>query len=71
MNNVVLGFEFNSKILPFSVFKFVQAISVFVILMIEAEITTRTGYLIYYGLMGLFAYFALSMMVVFKYKVKE
>ena len=39
--NCILGFEFESQITPFSVFKFVQSIVVFAFLLLESLIETK------------------------------
>ena len=46
--NVTLANEFNSKILPFSVFKFVQSLCIFVFLIAESNIKTSKGFAVYY-----------------------
>ena len=38
--NCILGFEFDSKIIPFSIFKFVQSLFVFVFLVCESKLET-------------------------------
>lgn len=69
--NCILGFEFESNILPFSVNKFLSSIFIFALLLAEAEVTTKTDYRIYFICLAAFSAFALSLMLVFKYKKTE
>ena len=69
--NVTLANEFNSKILPFSVFKFVQSITIFAFLMIESNFNDSQAFTIYYICVAVFALVAQTMMFFFKFKEKN
>lgn len=69
--NCILAFEFDSKVAPFSVFNFSQALFTFSFLVIASYIDKQTTYYIYFGVMGCFAVFSLTMMLGFNYKVKK
>jgi len=69
--NSVLGFEFDSNITPFSVFKFVQSFFVFVFQVMESIIkgTERRRY--WFIASFLFAMGALAVTTFFPFKGKE
>ena len=44
----MLGFQFESQTTPFSVYKFMQSLLIFVVFYIESLIETQTAYLVYF-----------------------
>ena len=50
----VLGFQFDSKTTPFSVFKTVQSLTVFVTLLAEAHVVTEKAFTFYFGFVFVF-----------------
>ena len=62
---VVCGFEFESKLLPFSLNKMVSAVSAFMLIMISSTLKSRMSFGIYYSLMMLFEIFAIVLMLGF------
>ena len=70
LTNCVLGFEFDSKIIPFSILKFVQSLFTFVFLVAESFITEKVDYMIYYIVMACVCLSALTFMMFFPYKAK-
>jgi hypothetical protein len=57
--NCVLGFEFESKIVPFAAKSGIQSFVVFALLFMEAQITSQTKFMWYFGgvsCLGLFAW---------------
>lgn len=69
--SVVMGSEFESKITPFSCFRFIQSLFAFVFLFLETYISTHEHYLWYYSASGLFGILSLAMMIGFKFKGKK
>jgi hypothetical protein len=69
--NCILAFEFESKVTPFSVFKFSQSLFTFAFLVIASKIDDQTKYYIYFGVMCAVAIVSLSMMLFFSYKTKK
>ena len=69
--NCILGFEFHSKIISFSLFKFVQSIFIFAFLMLQSVITTKSSFRIYFICTGVFAFLSMIMMLFFRYKDKK
>ena len=45
----LLGFQFDSKTTPFSVYKFLQSLLIFLVTCIESETQNQLAYLIYFG----------------------
>ena len=45
----LLGFQFDSKTTPFSVYKFVQNLLIFLVISIESKTQNQLSYLIYFG----------------------
>ena len=77
--NCILGFEFDSKILPFSVFKFTQSLFIFVFQLVQSkvldtdaipdiddQVNTLQTYLIAVGAFGI-----LSLLIMIPFKFKE
>ena len=70
--NSVLGFQFESKTIPFSVYKFLQSLLIFVFICIEVATKSQKSYLIYF-----FICYAVSMVAwlilatQFTFKTKE
>eukprot|EP00347_Sterkiella_histriomuscorum_P012008 403370245 len=69
--NCTLGFEFESNMTPFSVYSFVQAIFVFIFMIVQSVITTRTDYFIYFSICYIYALVALLILYSFKFKPKK
>ena len=58
MLNVIMANEFNSKILPFGVLKFVQSLCIFFSMIIESNIRDPYWYIIYFICAGIIAFVA-------------
>lgn len=68
--NCILGFEFESKILPFSVFKFVSSLFTFAFYGVESFIKEKRDYLIYAICMLVLSFSSLGLMYSFKFRKK-
>ena len=66
--NCILASEFDSKITPFSVYKFSQSLFIFAFLVVASKITEQTQFYIYFSCMAAWSILSLSMMLCFKYK---
>lgn len=66
--NCVLGFEFDSKIIPFSIFKFLQSLFTFVFLVADSYLNTDKDYLIFFIISAVYAFLSMTVMFFFKYK---
>ena len=53
--NSLLGFQFASKTTPFSVYKFLQSLLIFIVTCIESATTTKRSYVIYFCICYLIA----------------
>ncbi|CDW76468.1 major facilitator superfamily protein [Stylonychia lemnae] len=69
--NCVLGFEFESNIIPFSILKFLQSLANFIFLVIESFLNEKIDFLIYFIAIGIFCYFSLTIMLFFPFKAKK
>ena len=67
--NVVLGFEFESKVTTFAVQKFCQNIISFVFVLINSTIKTKPQFRIYFSAYGFFS--ILSMITMFHFDFKK
>ena len=68
MCNCIYGFEFDSKILPFSVSKLVKTLLIFIALMLATLVKEKTDYLIFFGVIAVFSFPASAKMLVFDFK---
>ena len=74
--NCILGFEFESKILPFSVFKFTQSLFTFVFFIVQSHVVNDDLELddqinilkIYLMIVGIFGILSVSLMLIFDFK---
>lgn len=64
----ILGFEFDNNVEPYSIFNLVQSFSVFIILIIEAFIKTRTHYFVFITLTGIIGVIICAYSLKFDYK---
>eukprot|EP00347_Sterkiella_histriomuscorum_P014941 403358919 len=74
MNNYMsctLGFQFDSKIIPFSILKFVQSLFTFIFLVVESLLTFQVDYIIYLIVMACVCFASLTVMLFFPYKSVE
>ena len=67
----MLGFEFDSNIVPFSVFKFTQSLFIFVFDVLESLIKGKDKFRIYIIVMFVFSVFAYLVTTSFKFKDKK
>lgn len=71
----MLGFEFESKIVPFSVFNFLQALFIFAAQLIEGQVTTADDEIatlrLYLIIVAAIAFISYVIMLFFKYKDGE
>ena len=68
----VLGFQFDSKTTPFSVFKTVQSLTVFVTLLAEAHVVTEKAFTFYFGFVFVFQLSAFVLVLTsFDFRQKE
>jgi hypothetical protein len=68
----VLGFQFDSKTTPFSVFKTVQSLSVFLTLLVEAHVVTEKAFTYYFGAVFVFQLSAFVLVLTsFDFRQKE
>ena len=71
----VLGFEFESKIIPFSVMKFTQSLFIFAFSLIHAQIikadNQQAVLKVYILSVGIFGLLSLAVMLGFKYKPRR
>lgn len=63
--NCILAFEFESKVTPFSVFKFSQSLFTFGFLVLASIIDDQVKFFIYFGSMAVIAALALTSMLFF------
>lgn len=69
--NGVLGFEFESKTTPFSVFKALQSFLVFIFICVESFLVDRLDFMYYYIISAIFSVLSyLIIVLVFDFKVK-
>lgn len=68
--NSMLGFEFESNITPFSVYKFAQSLFVFVFDVLESLVVGKKKFRIYIIVMFVFSVFAYLVTSTFKFKPK-
>ena len=62
--HILLGFEFESKVTPFSLKTFISAMAVFVLLIVVAYLDVlndQTSFRIFYGLMMIFGLMAITL----------
>eukprot|EP00347_Sterkiella_histriomuscorum_P023914 403332950 len=64
----ILGFEFDNNSEPYSIFNLVQSFAVFLLLIIEAFIKTRTDYFIFIALTGVIGVAICAHSLKFEYK---
>jgi len=70
--NSLLGFQFESKTTPFSVYKFLQSLLIFICVSIESATTNQKSYLIYFVVCYLIAISAWVVLIrFFEFKTKE
>lgn len=70
--NSVLGFQFESKTIPFSVYKFLQSLLIFVFICIEVATKSQKSYLIYFFICYVVSMAAwLILATQFTFKTKE
>lgn len=67
----ILGFEFDDKVKPYSIFNIIQSISVFAFLSIEAFVRTKLEYLTFNAIAGLLGLAMCSVTLYFPYKGRE
>jgi predicted MFS family arabinose efflux permease len=48
LNSCILGFQFDSKTMPFSVFKTVQSLAIFVFIIIEAQLKQKMQFIVFF-----------------------
>ena len=66
--NITLGFEFKSKITPFSAQKCFTNIILFVLIIIESNIKTKEQFRVYFGIILAYSIFACLVMMRFEFK---
>lgn len=66
--NITLGFEFKSKITPFSAQKCTCNIILFVLIIVESKIRTKEQFRIYFGAILVYSIFACLVMLKFEFK---
>lgn len=69
--NCLLAFEFDSKVTPFSVYKFSQSLFTFAFLVIASVVDDKNKFFIYFSVMAAWAVLSLMSMLCFKWKKKE
>ena len=69
--NCILAFEFESKVTPFSVYKFSQSLFTFAFMVIASKIDDQQKFYIYFGAMSGVAALSLISMLFFRYKGKQ
>ncbi|CDW72384.1 major facilitator superfamily protein [Stylonychia lemnae] len=69
--NCILGFEFESNTVPFSVYSLVQAIFVFIFMIVQSLILTRTDYFIYFSVCYAYGIVSLFILYTFDFKKKK
>lgn len=67
----VLGFEFDDKIRPYSVFNIVQCITVFTFLALEAYINTASEMFAFHIIVGVLGFVFCAVTLAFPFKKKE
>ena len=68
----ILGFQFDSKTTPFSVFKTVQSLTVFVTLLAEAHVVTEKAFTYFFGFVFVFQLAAFVLLLTcFDFRQKE
>ena len=66
--NVVLGFEFESKVTTFAVQKFCQNIVSFIFVLINSTVKTKSQFRIYFASYGVFSVFSMLAMSYFEFR---
>src|SRR5207244_3569937 len=68
MLNCIYGFEFDSKILPFSVSKLIKSLAIFVSLMLATLVKERQDYFIFFIVIAVISYPSTIKMLIFDYR---
>ena len=67
----ILGFQFDSKTTPFSVFKSVQSFSIFAVILGEAHLKTRQAYIWFFIAFAVYTVAAYSILIgLFTFRTK-
>ena len=69
ISNVILGFEFESTVIPFSVYRCLLAFTTFVFIMVQSFIQTDMAYFMYFTLAISFGIISLLILLKFDFKV--